>query len=78
MNQEKKYYHLLTKEEAEYAKSLPEHIFRRTYQSPGCCRFTSAMDKTFGCPWILKDEIHRTQIVKQCKDCPCSKSIIQI
>lgn len=73
MKSEKKYYHLLTKEEAEYAMSLPEHVFRRRYKEPNQCRYLDAMDRKFGCAWIFRDEDHRTEIVEQCKECPCGK-----
>lgn len=71
MKSEKKYYHLLTKEEAEYAMSLPEHVFRRRYKEPDRCRYSDAMDRQFGCAWIFRDDNQRTNIVKQCKKCLC-------
>ena len=69
----KLYYHLLTKEQAEEALKLPNHIFQRELKRPQGCNFSGALDKELGCPFLFRSEKDRTHINNQCKACPCRK-----
>lgn len=68
-----KYYHHLTKEEADEARKLPNEVFQKTYSKPAQCGYYGALDKTFGCPFLFRSEVSRIGIINKCKACTCRR-----
>lgn len=70
-----KYYHHLTKEEADEALKLPNKVFQKTYSKPAQCGYYEALDLLFGCPFLFRSEVDRLSISSKCKKCTCRKEV---
>lgn len=67
------YFHLLSKEQAEEAIKLPNLIFQKTFRKPDNCGFFGALDKTFGCPFLIPYTLKGIDINGKCRRCTCRK-----
>lgn len=67
------YYHLLTKKQAEEALKLPNAVFQKTFEKPDKCGYFGALDKQFGCPFLIPYTLRGADINEKCRKCTCRK-----
>lgn len=67
------YFHLLPKDKLEEAVSLPNQIFQNKYSRPAVCGFSGALDKQFGCPFLIPYTLRGVDINEKCKRCTCRR-----